>query len=185
MLRSFSKNRKAVSGAVAAVLAIIITFGIAGGGYYAYTHNLIPNKLISLPSSGTVTVGSASSLKFEVAITQNGLSQGSYVFYAKNIKDNNNIILRVEKTTDLSQSIYIVNAPQQKAWSCTNDQWTDVSSAYSIQYSAWYNAWHGYVQYLSLLSSGGSYSYTQDSTTYHITNIVVNPSLDDSLFTHG
>lgn len=193
MLRKFIENKKAIS--ALAVVGIIAALVVVGGAYYAYSHNLIPSNWISQIKNGfsqithsgstTTTVGDATSLKFNVAITSNGVSQGSYLFYAKNIKTDNSFMIRVEETaTDGTQSIYIVNAQQQQAWSYTNGEWTDVSSTYSSQYSTWYGTWHGYVQYLSLLTGGG-FTYTSGTNSYTISNINVNPSLDDSLFTHS
>ena len=85
---------------------------------------------------------------------------------------------------DGTQSIYIVNNQLQKAWTYTNGQWTDVSSSYAQQYNTWKGTWDNYKNYLSLLT-GGSFTYTSGTTTYKISNITVNPQLDDSLFVHS
>lgn len=185
-MNKFFGNRKAIS--VLAIVGVIAGLVVAGGIYYAFSNNLIPTNWLTQISNAvpkTTTVGDANSLKLNVAITSNGMAQGSYLFYAKNIKTENNFMIRVEETaTDGTQSIYIVNAPEQKAWSYTNGEWTDVSSTYSSQYSTWYGTYHGYVQYLSMLT-GGNFTYTHGTDTYDISNIIVNPSLDDSLFTHN
>lgn len=133
-------------------------------------------------------VASATSLKYTVSVTNSsGASLGSYVFSAKDA-GTSNAKMRIEFTNpDGGTTIYIVNGALQKAWVQTDGQWTDVSSSFSTVWDPWNAQWTAYRDSLAAWSGTGDYTYT-DSTTgdsVKISNISVNPTLDDALFSHS
>jgi cytoskeletal protein RodZ len=130
-------------------------------------------------------VSGANSLQYTVSATSNGVPQGSYIYSAKNI-GTSDLMLRIEFTdTDGSKTIYIINGKDQKAYAFSDNQWTDLSVAYQTQYATWSQLWQGYFNALTGWSGVGSYTYTSGTDSVTISNISVNPSLPDSLFTEG
>jgi hypothetical protein len=136
--------------------------------------------------SGELSVSGANSLQYIISATSNGVSQGSYTYYGKNI-GTNNFMLRIEKTeTDGSQEIFIFNSQLQKDWTYIDNKWAEETGTYyQLRLNVWKTSWDGYVSALAGWSGLGEYSYTQGSKTVRISNISVNPSLADSLFEHG
>jgi ABC-type oligopeptide transport system substrate-binding subunit len=122
-------------------------------------------------------------LSFDVTGTVSGNSV-SYTFKAKDI-GSSNAKLRIDMTATGQDITYIVNGATQTAWMYVMGAWTDMSSSFSTQWSTWNTAFSGYETGLAGWTSG-DYTYTDSTTgaTVTISNIQVNPSLDDSLFTH-
>jgi hypothetical protein len=85
---------------------------------------------------------------------------------------------------------YILNGADQTAWVGVNDEWTDVSSDFTNRWNAWVGEgkqWTTDVNNLAANWSGtGDYTYTDSATdtTIRIYNIMVNSTIDDSLFQH-
>jgi hypothetical protein len=136
------------------------------------------------PSGGGANVAGASSLQYTVSVTNSsGASQGTYTFYAKNA-GTSNLMIRIEFTDPSGDNfVYIVNGAQQKTWVYENDEWTDLSDAFSTQWDSWNSAWQGYRNSLAGWTGVGDWTYTDpNGDTIRIYNITVNPSLADSLF---
>lgn len=133
------------------------------------------------PSS--VSVNGASSLKYSVSHTENGVVTGTYTYYGKNA-GTTNFMMRIEYTDSDGNTIYILNGAQQKAWTYSDNNWEDNSAAYSMMYSTWSTSWQGYMNALGAWSGMGDYSYTAGADTVRIYDIQVNPNLADSLFEH-
>jgi preprotein translocase subunit SecG len=153
---------------VAAVVGVILaTRGGGGGG-----------------STGGNVAG-ASSLQFSEDVTTSGGTKTTYTYMAKNI-GTSNAMLRVEWTDSQGSYIYIVNGAQQQVWISTNGVWTDYSSYFSDYWSTWNSTFTGLQSSLSHWSGSGDYTQTDtNGDTVRIYNIVVNPSLADSLFQHS
>ena len=95
-------------------------------------------------------------------------------------------MMRIDSTDSSGdQSTFIINGAQQKAWSYSNGEWTDLSDVYSLQYSTWNTLWQGYVNSLAAWNGLGDYSYSSGGDSVRIYNISVNPTLADSLFVHN
>ena len=95
-------------------------------------------------------------------------------------------MLRIESTnTDSSQTTDI--AYGGKAWMYIDNEWTDFGGGVNQQMrcNLLRSLLEGYVYALTGWSGSGDYSYSQGEQTYRISNIIVNPSLADSLFEHG
>ena len=132
--------------------------------------------------SNAPNVAGASSLKYSVSLTEAGILQGSYTYQGKNA-GTSSFMMRIDFTdSDGSQSGYIINGAQQKAWSLSGGTWEDLTSAYSSLYNTWNPLWQGYVNSLSGWAGVGDWTYTQGNVTVRIYDISVNPALPDSLF---
>ena len=137
------------------------------------------------PSSSVTgaNIAGASSLQYTVAVTSNGVSQGSYTYHGKNA-GTANFMMRIDYTDGTgAQGAFIINSAQQKAWSYSDGTWTDVSAAYTTQYNTWNTLWQGYVNSLGAWTGSGGYTYSSGGNSVTISSISVNPSLPDSLFT--
>lgn len=188
---------------IAAVLVVVLIVGAAGAYYLstqgsaqtnptstqtpAGTENPVasatPTQTTTSSSSSNPSVSSASSLKYKVSLTENGQVQGTYTYQGKNA-GTGNFMLRIDYTGPDGEQAFIFNGAQRKAWTYENEAWTDISSAYDTQFTMWNNLWNAYNTNLVAWTGAGDYVYTQDGTTVRIFDIQVNPSLDDSLFTH-
>ena len=135
--------------------------------------------------SGGTSVAGASSLQFNADIAVNATTTYKYTYYAKNI-GTSNAMVRVEISDGISM-IEIVNEAQQQAWVCENGAWTNATGSFSNYWSAINSGFASTKSELSNWSGSGSYTYTDPTTGYSIRfyNIVVNPSLPDSLFEHS
>jgi flagellar basal body-associated protein FliL len=140
--------------------------------------------LPTVAPTATLNVTGATSLKYTVSLTENGVQQGAYTYYGKNA-GTTNFMMRIEYTGTDGNAIYIFNGAQQKAWSFSDNTWTDISAAYTIQFGVWNNLWQGYVNSLTAWNGSGDYSYTSQGSTVRIYDISVNPTLQDSLFVHS
>jgi hypothetical protein len=133
--------------------------------------------------SSAPNVSGAGSLQYSVSVTDNGVDQGHYTYYGKNI-GTSSFAMRIDFfDTDGTQSSYIINTQQQKVWVYSDSTWEDLSIAYAAQYATWDQAWQGYVTALGAWNGIGDYSYSANGVTVQIYDISVNPNLPDSLFT--
>lgn len=210
MLNSLRRDNRAISTMlIVAVLAVILVAG-GIGVYYVLTQSTPASELqpgastpaasasasasaspsasasasVSAsvaPSSSAVSVAGASSLKYSVSVTENGVNQGSYTFWGKNA-DTNSFMMRIEFSSPDGDGIYIFNAAKREAWIYSDGEWEDVSIVFDMQFDAWNNLWRGYVNSLAGWAGTGDHSYSADGVTVRIYDISVNPSLDDSLF---
>jgi hypothetical protein len=192
------KSRKTL---IAVVVVAVLIIAIIAGVYLATQGNGTSNpstsptptptsnpSATSNPStSGTgANVAGASSLQFTVSVTNSsGGSVGSYTYFIKNAGTSSQMV-RIEFTDPNGNFVYIVNSALQQVWVESDGQWTDLSSTYASQYSTWNSAFLGYKNSLTSWSGVGDWTYTDpNGDTVRITNVSVNPSLSDSLFTHS
>jgi len=101
-------------------------------------------------------------------------------FKAKDI-GSSSMRIRIEGTAAGYDFIYIINGANQTLWVYAMGQWTDMSSSFSTYWDTWTGAFEGYQTNLSGWTGG---TYTSPDGTVTIHDIIVNPSLDDSLFQH-
>jgi hypothetical protein len=187
MARNIKSNKKALSTMliVAIVVVIIVVAGVAGYWYMSQNPST-PSDTTPTPSPTAAISGvaDASSLKYSVSLTENGVLKGTYTFWGKNA-GTGDFSMRIEFTDSDGDTIYIFNGAQDKAWTYAGGEWVDISDYYASQWDIWNNLWVGYTNSLAAWSGTGDYSYTQDSSTVRIYDISVNPALEDSLFTHS
>jgi len=89
--------------------------------------------------------------------------------------------MRVEGTAAGQDFTYIINGTQQKVWEYVAGQWIDYSASFSTYWDTWTGTSGGYLTSLSGWTGG---TWTSPDGTVTIHDIIVNPSLDDSLFQH-
>ncbi len=183
---------------LAVILIVIIAVGafIAMGGLGTNNSAATPTPTPGgnpTPTTGTSStptpsvtgadIAGASSLQYSVEATSGGVSQGSYTYYGKNA-GTDNFMMRIDYTDGSGdQGSFIINSAQQKAWSYSDGEWTDVSIAFSMQYDTWNTLWEGYVNALGAWTGLGDYTYSAGGDSVRIYGVSVNPSLPDSLFT--
>jgi hypothetical protein len=157
----------AVVAVVAAAVGVGVFVATRGGG----------------TGGGGGNIAEATSLQFKADTTIQGVS-GTYTFKAKNI-GTPNMMMRIEGAYQGQNVIMIINGAQQKLWACEGGQWMDLSTNYSQYENMWTTTFQGYLTQLGMWT-GGDWSYTDNYTgiSIHLYNIVVNPSLSDSLFVH-
>jgi hypothetical protein len=155
---------------VAVVAVVAVTAGV---GIYVATR----------AGGGGGNIAEATSLQFKADTTIQGVS-GTYAFKAKNI-GTSNMMMRIEGAYQGQNVIMIINGALQKLWMYGGGQWMDLSTNYLEYENTWTTAFQGYLTQLGGWT-GCDWSYTDNSTgiTIHLYNIVVNPSLSDSIFVH-
>ncbi len=196
MTRNLNNNKQAISMMLTLVVVVVIAI-IAVGGVAAYllsqnganpsdsTPTATPP--VSSPTanpSTSVDIAGASSLKYSIAVTENGAEVGSYTFWGKNA-GTSDFSMRIEYTDADGSGTYIFNGAEMKAWYEADGEWTDISDYYSAQLDIWNNVWSGYTTNLAAWTGTGDWSYGVDGNNVRIYDISVNPALDDSLFTHA
>jgi hypothetical protein len=168
-------NKKMMYALVSVVVIIVAAVAVAG----AYV-------LMNSGGGGkTVKVADATSLQYDVDVTYQGTTSLSK-FAGKNLGASD-IILRIDLSGG-GQANYtnIINGADQTAWRSTNGNWTDVSTTYNTIWDIGCGKqWTNNVNALANWSGTGDYTYTDSvGTSYRIYNVVINPTLDNSLFQH-
>lgn len=197
IVNNFSIGRTGISKMILIVTVVVIIIAVAGIAYYLSTQpggEVSPTPTPSPTQTSTASpaptvspatgISGASSLKYSVSLTENGVLQGTTTYQGKNIGANN-FMLRIEYTDSDGDQILIFNGAERKAWSYSDGEWSDISAAYDAQFSVWNNLWQSYNTNLAGWAGLGEYSYTHEGSTVRIFDIQVNAALDDSLFTHS
>jgi hypothetical protein len=107
-------------------------------------------------------------------------------FQVKNL-GTSEVLLRVGETySDGSEFTYIMNQADQTVWALVYGEWVDESANWATYWSETGTGWepvlNGYVAELANWSGTGNYVIQAGGETQTISNIVVNPTLADSLF---
>ena len=186
-------NKKGISTLliVAIVVIIIIVAGVAvyvlysGSGEEGGTPTSTPSP------SPNPDVESATSIAFKVNGTIGGVNE-LYAFTAKNLGTSDILMRTDEFDADGNAFTYQFNQTAQTVWASYNGQWSDVSSEWTSYWEGansgivGYTAFDGYRTQLATNWSGsGDYDYTSGGDTFHIYDIAINPSIEDSLFAYG
>jgi hypothetical protein len=174
-------NKKGVSWVIIAVVIIAVVV-VGGVAYWALT---------STPSDGNgdgnggetvYTAENATSLSFKVSATIGG-SEEEYVFQAKNL-GTSEVMMRVEQVSGGMDFVYIMNQADQTAWAYVGGEWMDVSDQFSTYWDdTWAPALEDYQTQLADWETG-DWEYDVGDDSYKVYEIELNPTLDDSLFTH-
>jgi FlaG/FlaF family flagellin (archaellin) len=169
-------NKKGISTLVivAIIVIIVVVAGIAvyvlysGGGEETPTPTPAP----------TPDIEGATSLQFDVATSEKDIS-----FMAKNL-GTSDVLLRVEEVyADGSSFVYIMNQTDQTVWAKFDSEWTDESASWATYWTeTWEPSFNGYKAELANWSGTGDLEIQAGGETQTISNIVVNPTLADSLF---
>jgi len=173
-------NKKGVSMVLIAVVIIaVVVVGVVA--YWALTNTGGENGGNGGNGGEDVyTVENATSLQFTVSATE-GTSMGTTIYSAKNI-GTDDMMVRVEIQAEGMSFIYIVNGAQQKAWANEGEGWTDLSDTFSTQWDAWTLTYDAYAASFSGWTSGDWTFNDSDGYTVTVSDITINPTLEDSFF---
>jgi len=139
-------------------------------------HTYITNTAVTI----SISIAEATSLQLTENSTTGGVSTAG-TFWVKDI-GTSNAKIRFEGTAAGVSTTLIVNGALQKIWVLANGTWYDLSSSFTT----YWNEWHGHFENLRTeLSTWQSGTWTSPDGTVTISNIQVNPTLDDSLFVHS
>jgi hypothetical protein len=164
---------------MAAVVIVIVAIAAVGVGVY-----------LAMQGGGG-GVANATSLQYNSEVSYQGATPNLFNCAAKNIGATD-MMLRIDILGGESGNYtYILNHGTQTAWMAVNGNWTDVSSDFTNQWDTWVGTgkhWTNDLDRLATNWSGtGDYTYTNSTTgtTVRYYDIVINPTLADSLFQHS
>jgi hypothetical protein len=170
-------NKKGISTLVI-VAIIVIAVVVAGIAIYVwYSGGGEPTPTPTSPVAG------ATSMRFDVNATVNGDLEIDR-FTVKNL-GTSDILIRVDETDkDGLTFLYLIHQTDQKAWAYCEGQGGEAEDFVTY----WDNTLIGnaavdsYMTALANWSGTGNYEYTSGGNSFVIYNIVVNPSIGDSVF---
>ena len=170
-------NKKAIS---MLVIVVIIVIAVVVGGiaaYYVWTSGE-GGEPTPTPTP-TPGVADATSISFDVEIPDVETDK----FTAKNL-GTSDVLLRVDQTDAQGVSfIYLMNQTAQSAWANFGGDWMDDSANFDVNY--WSSEYIGKValdSYIDALAADWSGTGNYEGDGYTISNISLNPTLDDSIF---
>jgi hypothetical protein len=177
-----SMNRNTMYILVAVVVIIIVVAAVA-----AYVFVIQPSGGGGGGGGGEETVytlGNATSVQFDVNLTIAG-SLGTYNFAGKNLNSSTNLLLRVEANPVVSEGTvysYIFYAGNETTMNNATGTWAE--GTFATDWPTWSGEFFGYVDHNpNWMTGDGNISYTDaDGNTVLIYNIVLNPTLPDSMF---
>ena len=167
-------NKKGVSWVIIGIVIVaVVVIGVVA--YWALTNTGGEEGPTPTPTPG---IEDATSLQFDVATSEKDIT-----FQVKNL-GTSEILLRVGETyTDGSELTYIMNQTDQTVWAEYGGEWTDESANWATYWTdTWEPSLNGYVTGLADWSGTGDFEIQAGGETQTISNIVVNPTLADSLF---
>ena len=169
-------NRKMMYALVAVVVIIVV---VAVAGAYVLMNN---------GGGSTPKVADATSLQYNADVSYQGATPVLFTWTAKNVGATD-MVLRIDLMGGESGNYtYILNSGAQTAWVSSNGTWTNVSSDFTKQWNTWVGTGKQWTLNLNALetnwSGTGDYTYTTPSgnSVIRIHNVVINPTLADSLF---
>jgi hypothetical protein len=165
-------NKKGVSWVIIGIVIVaVVVIGVVA--YWALTNT--GGEEGPTPTPG---IEDATSLQFDVAT-----SEVDTTFQVKNL-GTSEILLRVGETyTDGSEFTYIMNQTGQTVWALVYGEWVDDSENWASYWTdMYYPNLNGYITSLADWSGTGDFEIQAGGETQTISNIVVNPTLADSLF---
>ncbi len=172
-------NKKGISTMVivAIIVIAVVIVGIAAYMWYSGGGEPTPTPT----PTPTSPVEGATSMRFDVEATVNGAVETDR-FTAKNL-GTSDVLLRVDQTdAQGNEFVYLMNQTGQTVWADFGTGFMDYSENFADQY--WNNELIGKValdKYMTALEDWtGTGDYEGD--TFTISNIVVNPTIDDSAF---
>jgi uncharacterized protein (UPF0333 family) len=169
-------NKKAVSMVLVAVIVIVVVVVVGVAAYWALSNTGGDGGGDGNGGGEDVyTVGNATSLAFTIS-AEEGNSIGTTVYKAKNI-GTDNFMLRIEINAEGMDLIYIVNGAEQKAWADEGSGWQDLSDTFQAQ-------WDAYTGIFPDWTTGGTFT-DGDGYTVTVSDVQINPTLEDSLFVVG
>jgi len=158
-------NKKTIYIIVAVLVVVIV---VAAAGVILLNNNDGNEGTDNQPTTTPTPVADATSIQFTVTS-----EDGTYLYSAKNIGDNT--VLAIEYIDESHGFTTIIDGEHQMAADNMSGTW--VEQDFQETKSDWQPMFETYLHDLSGWTSG---DWTDGSTT--ISNIKVNPTLDDSIF---
>ena len=182
-------KRYPILGLAVLLLTAFLTMGATCGGDGG--NGATQPTATQLPAEPTATqeanpAATASSLDFTVEVELEGQGTATYRYRARNI-GTSSLDFRIDMDMQGMTLAYILKGSTQEGWVYDGQQWIAFSQMYldwDAFWDAWYDGWDSY--HASLVdewAGQGTWTYTVPgvgSVTYK--NIVVNPTLPDSVF---
>jgi len=171
-------NKKGISTLVIVAIIVIAVVIVGIGVYVWYSGGEEPTPTPT--PTPTSPVEGATSMRFDVEADVEGAVETDR-FTLKNL-GTSDLLIRVDQTDkDELDFLYLIHQADQKAWAYCMGEGGDVSEDFATY---WDNPLIGNVavdKYMTALANwSGTGNYEGD--TYTISNIVVNPTIEDSVF---
>jgi hypothetical protein len=177
----FQMNKKGVSWVIIAVVIVaVVVVGVVA--YWAMTNTGGDNGGNGDGNGGedVYTVGNATSLQFTIS-AEAGDSMGTTLYKAKNI-GTSDMMVRLDIEMEGMTISYIVNGVEEKAWADEGAGWQDLSDTFQAQYDIWVPVFDAYTDCFADWATG-EYTYDDgEGNTVTVSDIAINPTLEDSLF---
>jgi len=172
-------NKKGISALVVVAIVVIAVVVIGVVAYYALSGGGNEDG-----GNGGNGIEGATSITFDVNAIVAGV-QESDKFTVKNL-NTADVWLRVDQVDAQGNAFtYILKQAGQEAWANFGGEWMDVSSDYATYADnplIGYVALDSYLQELANWSGTGNYEFTHNADSFVISNIYVDPSVPDSVF---
>jgi hypothetical protein len=171
-------NKKGISTLV--IVAIIVIAVVIGGiAVYVWYSGGGEEEPTPTPTP-TPNIEDATSMRFDVEATVEGAVETDR-FTVKNL-GTSDILLRVDQTdAQGTEFIYLMNQTGQTVWADFGTGFMDYSSDFATYWDNELIGKPGLDKYMTALADwSGTGDYEGD--TFTISNIVVNPTIDDSVF---
>ncbi|WNZ29211.1 MAG: hypothetical protein IAX21_11390 [Candidatus Bathyarchaeota archaeon] len=135
------------------------------------------------PTDATNPTLGVNSFQYKLSITLSGEPQSDmhYTYSYKNV-GTQNMMWRLDVTTEEGTSTTIVNGAQQKVWMIYDDEILDISYAFTEQWDSIMEDWQDVQGDFADWPGTQEWTYTVDGTTARIYDVQTNPVLPDSLF---
>jgi hypothetical protein len=184
-------------------VTIILAFLLGAVTYFAYSKIPLPDSNSTIdtnsssisptpnPTNSLPNASKVSSIQFNVSDAEQGgpiIGEGKTAYFAKNIGTSNLEIRTQAYNRPNGIQVTIINGVQKNAWYYEDNAWRTYPSSL-VNYS---NLYQGPIKYytdaiLANWSGSGNFTYTfEDPAGVYarviISDIVLNPSLPDSLF---
>jgi hypothetical protein len=166
-----------------AVAVVVIVIVVAGVGIYVFMGGGGGGGGGGEPET-VYTMGNATSLQYTVDLTTSGVT-GTYKFAGKNL-GTAEIMLRVDANPVVSEGTiysYVMYATNQTSYNNETGTWAEGNFTKDWGVT-WSPQWSGYIAHNSDWKTGDNdILYTDDAgNSVKVYNIVINPTLADSVF---
>ena len=172
-------NKKGISTMVI-VAIIVIAVVIVGVAVYVWYSGGAQEPEPTPTPAPTPDIEGATSMRFDVEADVEGAAETDR-FTVKNL-GTSNILLRVDQTdAQGNEFIYLMNQAEQTAWADFGTGFMDYSSDFATYWDNNLIGKPGLDKYMTALADwSGTGDYEGD--TFTISNIVVDPTIEDSVF---
>jgi hypothetical protein len=166
-----------------AVAALVIIIVIAGVVVYVFLYGGGGGGGGGGEEETIYTLGNATSLQYDVDLTTAGVL-GTYKFAGKNL-DTGDMLLRVDANPVVSEGTtysYVMYATNQTSYTNATGTWAE--GDFTTDWTTYSTMFEGYIAHDEDWTTGdGDITYTDDAGNgVKVYNIVINPTLADSVF---